>query len=135
MSAVASPAPRYGSTSAVATYSGLSERTVKRLVQRGRLPRLKAGRRTLIRFSDVDSYLSSPVRETVMATIHRPEPAAPPIVPTITPDELTRRNRAAIALLDEWEADGDEEEQRETMAVLREALGKRRVISRRPLFP
>lgn len=78
-------------------------------------------------------------RQSAMATIHRPtrpdEAADGPFVPPITPEELARRNSEAVALLDSWEAEGDEEEQRETMAVLREALGKRRTLSSRPLFP
>jgi len=50
-------------------------------------------------------------------------------------DELRRRNLAAIALLDEWERDGAEQEQRETMDVIRAALGENREMSNRPLFP
>ncbi len=77
-----------------------------------------------------------------MATIHqvgdseveRRAPAVPPPpsrfraarIETISPEELMRRNRAAIDLLDTWETEGDEQEQRETMRVLREALGPRR---------
>jgi hypothetical protein len=74
-------------------------------------------------------------RETV-ATIPRTEPAeaSAPYVPPITPEELRGRNQGVIALLDAWETDGDEEEQRETLAVLREALGARRVASSRSLF-
>lgn len=73
-----------------------------------------------------------------MATIDRPSrpnEAEAPLVPPISSEELARRNREAVALLDAWEAEGDEGEQRETMAVLREALGKRRTLSSRPLFP
>jgi len=86
-----------------------------------------------------------------MPTIHRAgdskvesrAPAAPPPpsrfraarIETINPEELMRRNRAAIDLLDTWETEGDEQEQRETMRVLREALGPKRVASTRNLFP
>ena len=55
-----------------------------------------------------------------MATAHRTGPeaaSATPYVPPIEPEELARRNREAIALLDAWEAEGDEEEDRATMAV------------------
>jgi hypothetical protein len=48
--------------------------------------------------------------------------------------EIRRRNQAAGALLDAWERDGDEDEQRETMAVLRRALGENREMSDRPIF-
>lgn len=51
-------------------------------------------------------------------------PARVPYVPPISDEELARRNRAAIELLDSWETEGDEEEQRETMAILREAIGE-----------
>ena len=72
-----------------------------------------------------------------MATV---EPTAEPdtrkpYVPRITPEELAERNRRAIELLKSWVKDGDEQEQRETMAVLREALGENRTASYRNLFP
>ena len=51
-----------------------------------------------------------------------------PYVPTRSPDERDRRNRETIALLDSWIDEGDEEEQRETMAVLRDALGEDRLV-------
>jgi hypothetical protein len=50
-------------------------------------------------------------------------------------DELRRRNLAAIALLDKWEREGDEQEQAETMEVIRETLGEKRIGSNRPMFP
>ena len=53
-----------------------------------------------------------------------PEARPSPFVPPIPPDELARRNAVAIALLDAWEADAEsEQDQRETMDVLRRALG------------
>jgi hypothetical protein len=56
-------------------------------------------------------------------------------VPPIGNQELLDRNLAAVALLDSWEDDGDEIEQRETVQALREALGDRRLGSNRPIFP
>ena len=44
-------------------------------------------------------------------------------------------NRELIDLLNSWECEGDEQEQRETLAVLGEALGRRRVASSRAQFP
>lgn len=73
-----------------------------------------------------------------MATIHRPAHPSKgdgPYVPTVSPEERARRNREAVALLKSWTTEGDEEEQRETMAVLREALGEKRSLSSRSLFP
>jgi hypothetical protein len=66
-----------------------------------------------------------------------PETANPgaPYVPPVSAEELAGRNRAAMALLDSWKSEGDERDQRETMAALREALGARRVASSRNLFP
>ncbi len=68
-----------------------------------------------------------------MATIARTD-APTPFVPQFDAAERARRNRPAMELLDSWEAEGDEREQRETMAVLREALGPNRTLSSRPLF-
>jgi hypothetical protein len=73
-----------------------------------------------------------------MATIHRPtrpNEGDGPYVPTVSPDERARRNREALSLLKSWATEGDEEEQRETMTVLREALGQKRSLSSRALFP
>jgi hypothetical protein len=53
----------------------------------------------------------------------------------LTPDELAQRKRDLIELLNSWESEGDEQEQRETLAVLSEALGRRRVASSRGQFP
>ncbi|WP_148594321.1 hypothetical protein [Aquisphaera giovannonii] len=58
-----------------------------------------------------------------------------PLVPSLSAEELARRNQEALRLLESWDVDGDEEEQRETLAVLREALGAKRVGSTRSLFP
>lgn len=52
-----------------------------------------------------------------------------------TADELAQRNKALIELLNSWESEGDEQEQRETLNVIREALGTRRVASSRAQFP
>jgi hypothetical protein len=58
-----------------------------------------------------------------------------PYVPPISAEELARRNQAAVELLDSWETEGDEQEQRETMHTFRVALGAQRVLSSRKLFP
>jgi hypothetical protein len=64
-----------------------------------------------------------------------PEVAVGPYVSPPAADELVRRNRDLIELLDSWESAGDEQEQRETLTVLREALGARRMASSRARFP
>jgi len=54
-------------------------------------------------------------------------------VPALTPEQLARRSAAAVVLLDEWERDaGSDQDQRDTMDVLRQALGSDRVGSDRP---
>jgi hypothetical protein len=55
-------------------------------------------------------------------------------LPPISADELRRRNAEVVRLLDEWERDGDEQEQREGMEVLLKALGPERVMSYRDAF-
>jgi hypothetical protein len=67
-----------------------------------------------------------------MSTIHRTERDEAPYVPPLEPAELRRRNRAAAALLDSWETEGDEEEQSAAFEVLRQALGEHRIMSSRP---
>jgi excisionase family DNA binding protein len=135
---------RFGSAAELACYAGLSVKTIRRLVDAGKVRGLKVGRRLLIPFEDLDAHILQieKRRSPVMAANSTPTPAraipeAEPasFVPRITPEELTRRNRAAMALLDAWEADvEDEPDQRETMDVLRQALGSDRVASSRPAF-
>ena len=68
-----------------------------------------------------------------MATVDKPTTDAPDL-PPITPDELRRRNADVVRLLDEWERDGSEQEQREGMEVLLKSLGPDRVMSYRDAF-
>jgi excisionase family DNA binding protein len=148
MSAVAKApqAPRFGSVAQMATYTGLSPKTIRRRVEDGSIRGVKLGRRLLIPFEDVDRRLDGVAglhpgtrEERTVATIHRPagDPAAAegPYVPPVAAEALARSNRELVELLDAWESEGDEEEQRETLAVLRESLGARRVASSRNLFP
>jgi hypothetical protein len=68
-----------------------------------------------------------------MATIDKPRTRTP-YVPPITPEELQRRNAEAIRLLESWAADDDIDDQRETLAILRQALGPDRIMSNRNVF-
>jgi excisionase family DNA binding protein len=131
------PARKYGSPADVAAYLGLSLRGIRRLVATGEMPSYAVGRRRLVAFADADAFMRSRRRTRPVATIHRDRPGTPgpSFVPAIGGDELGRRNAAAIALLDSWEADGDEDEQRQTMEALARALGPGRVASSRPLLP
>lgn len=74
-----------------------------------------------------------------MSTVQHPEinavVASGTYVSRRTAEELVQRNKALIELLDSWESEGDEQEQRETLDVIREALGTRRVASSRAQFP
>lgn len=70
-----------------------------------------------------------------MATAHDPAVATSLYVSPIDPKELRRRNAEMIAILREWATEGDEQDQREAMDVLREALGPARVMSGRAQFP
>jgi excisionase family DNA binding protein len=125
-------APRYGSAAQVAAYAGLSVKTVRRLVEAGAVRGLKVGRRLLIPYADLDRHI---LRRAVAMAVVQPRPAeAAPYVPPISAEELTRRNARAVELLDSWMTEGDEQEQHETMAVLREALGPGRIASSRSAF-
>jgi excisionase family DNA binding protein len=54
--------PRYGSVADLATYSGLSQKFIRNLIDAGELKSHKLGRRVLIAFTDFDSYVESRVR-------------------------------------------------------------------------
>jgi hypothetical protein len=134
------PAPRYGSAARLAVDPGLGVKTVHRLVESGRVRGLKVGRRLLTPFEDLDRLVTgqagSPTvgSNPVMATTPKATTEGPHL-PPVSDEEQARRNRAAIARLDAWEAEGDEQEQRETMEILRQALGRGRVAASRNLFP
>ena len=114
-------------------------KTIRRLVDAGKVRGRKVGRRLVIPYEDLDDHIlkieehrrpTMPANSTTLAT---PGTGPAPLIPPITPEELTRRNRAAMALLDEWAADVEgEQDQRETMDVLRKALGPDRIASSRP---
>jgi hypothetical protein len=74
-----------------------------------------------------------------MATADRlqtyPVITAAPLVPVGTADQEAQRRQRVLELLESWETEGDEHEQRETLAVLRDALGPKRTASSRSLFP
>ena len=137
----ASFSPRYGSPAELASYAGVSVKTVRRLVDAGKVRGRKLGRRVLIPFADLDDLWNradGPGRPSMQATPPPPPMMgeARPFVPPMAASELARRNAAAVAFLDEMEADaGSEQDQREAMDVLRQALGPDRVGSSRPALP
>ncbi len=124
--------PRYGSAAELATYAGVSVKTVRRLVGSGKVRAFKLGRRTLIPFADFEAHILKAEGEG-SRTMQASPTLTTPFVPPISAEELARRNASAVALLDELEADvAGEEDQRETLEVLRRALGPDRVASSRP---
>jgi hypothetical protein len=102
---------------------------MRHLVVDQAVPACCVGRRVLLSFREGDQYVRS---VPTMATVNRTEAA--PFVPQLDPAERARRRKDARDLLDSWETDGDEQEQRETLAVLREALGPDRPLSARSIF-
>jgi excisionase family DNA binding protein len=134
---MAMPRVRYGSAADLASYSGLSVKTIRRLVDAGKVRGRKVGRRLLIPFEDLDAHILSPEERRTSTMATAPSPRHPkgrgvPFVPPISAEELAARNRAAMALLDEWESDVEgEADQRETVGVLRRAFGPDRVASSR----
>jgi hypothetical protein len=58
----------------------------------------------------------------------------PHYVPPMPRNEVRDRNARLVALLNQWESEGDEQEQRETLDVIRKALGPDRVASSRAIL-
>lgn len=121
----------------VSALTGLSVTMVHRRVKDGTLRAVKLGRPVCIPFDAIDGPRT---QETpTMATVHRPrgEPAAAEgsFVPRVSAEDLARNNRELIELLGSWQTEGDEQEQRETLAVLRETLGARLMASPRDPLP
>jgi excisionase family DNA binding protein len=116
--------PRFGSAAELASYASLSVKTIRRLVDAGKVRGRKVGRRLVIPFEDLDAHILEIGDDSRGPTMQASPTLTTPFVPPITPEELARRNAAAVALLDEWEADVEgEQDQRETMIVLRQAFG------------
>jgi hypothetical protein len=53
----------------------------------------------------------------------------------LSASSIASRNADTLALLDKWEAEGDEQEQTETWEFLQQALDEDRLSSHRPFFP
>jgi excisionase family DNA binding protein len=130
---MASVAPRYGSASQVATYAGLSVKTIRRLVDAGKVRGHKVGRRVLIPFEDLDRLiLRFPDRGSPdMATAQQATPTRRSLdeqgraVP-LSDEDLRRRAEEGRRLLAALDDIGDEPEQRETFAALKAALDEGR---------
>lgn len=55
--AKALPTARYGSVAELSSYAGLSPKTIRRLIDAGKIRGLKVGRRVLIPFEDLDRHI------------------------------------------------------------------------------
>ena len=120
-----SAGPRYGSPQEIATFTGLSTRTVRRLYSKRKLPAHKIERRVMISFEDAESLIRRSSRQV-------PDPQA--IIPSsLTPEgraiaystsESRMRVRIALEALDHLDAEDldDEVEQAATLAELRRSL-------------
>jgi len=129
-------APRFGSAAELAVYTGLSVKTVRRLVDAGKVRGLKVGSRLLIPFEDLDAHILKigdhrPGRPTVQATLPQSSFDARGRALPLPPDEERRRSEEAIQALDELDAMGDDEEQGATFAALVAALNEDRLSDRR----
>lgn len=126
--------PRYGSAAELATYAGLSVKTIRRLVDAGKVRGRKVGRRLLIPFEDLDAHIlepDDPRSPTMEATLPRSSFDARGRAIPLPPDEERRRAREAILALDQLDDMGDEDEQRATLRELTVNLDADRLSDRR----
>jgi len=128
-------APRYGSAAELASYSGLSVKTVRRLVDAGMVRGLKVGRRLLIPFDDLDRHILriEDHRSPAMATAthpHRSVDARGRAIP-LAPEEARRRAEEGIRALDALLDMGDEAEQAATFAAVAAAIDEDRLSDRK----
>jgi hypothetical protein len=69
-----------------------------------------------------------------MPTAKKTASKAAPYVPKISPAELNRQNEAMIKLLNAWDVEENEEEDRKVMQELEKALGPDRTLSSESVF-
>ncbi len=132
------PPPRYGSAAELASYAGLSVKTIRRLVDAGAVRGLKVGRRLLIPFEDLDRHILKIEDERRPAMATAPQVASPyrsvdvhgRALP-LTADEARRRAEEGIRALDALDDMGDEEEQRRTFEALKEGIDEDRLSYRK----
>lgn len=128
--------PRFGSAAELATYAGLSVKTIRRLVDAGQVRGRKVGRRLVIPFEDLDAHILKigdhrPGRPTVQATLPQSTFDARGRAIPLPADEERRRATEAIRALDELDEMGDEDEQRATLEALLMNLDEDRLSDRR----
>jgi len=130
-------APRYGSAAELASYAGLSVKTIRRMVDAGHVRGLKVGRRLVIPFEDLDHHAlrrgknrrptMPPIGQDVM-----PRRSTDPSGRAIALDEHQARRRAeeGIQALDALDDMGDEDDHRRTLEVLERAEAEGRLAYR-----
>jgi excisionase family DNA binding protein len=127
--------PRFGSAAELASYSGLSTKTIRRLVGAGKVRGRKVGRRLVIPFEDLDSHIleigDEPPRPAMQATLPQGSFDARGRAVPLPEDEEQRRQAEALRALDQLDAMGDEDEQGATFAALVDGLDASRTSSRR----
>jgi hypothetical protein len=81
--------------------------------------------------------LSAPQKLKLIAELNSDLESSNATVPAwdLSASSIAERNAAVLALLDKWEAEGDEQEQTETWEFLQQSLDEDRLSSRRPFFP
>ncbi len=126
--------PRFGSAAELATYAGLSVKTIRRLVDAGRVRGRKVGRRLLIPFENLDTLvlrIQDHRSPTMQAALPQSTFDARGRALALPPKEERRRADEAIRALDQLDTMGDDEEQRATFAVLVAAIEEDRLSDRR----
>jgi excisionase family DNA binding protein len=126
--------PRYGSAAELATYAGVSPKTIRRLVDAGKVRGLRVGRRLILPFEDLDAHILSserPRRPTMPATLPRSAFDARGRAVALPEGEERARQAEALRALDELDAMGDEAEQAATFAALAAAIDEDRPSDRR----
>jgi excisionase family DNA binding protein len=127
--------PRFGSAAELASYAGLSVKTIRRLVDAGKVRGRKVGRRLVIPFEDLDAHIleigDEPRRPTMQATRPRSTFDARGRALPLPADEERRRADEAILALDRLDEMGDEDEQRATLRGLMANLDEDRLSDRR----
>ena len=132
--------PRYGSAAELAAYSGLSVKTVCRLVDSGRVRGLKVGRRLLVPFDDMDRLIldGQGTQETpAMATASTPSRPGSVDIATgrlrpLTDQERRERTAALRVALDEVAGITDETDTDEVWRDVMRGIDEAR--PHRPLF-
>jgi excisionase family DNA binding protein len=95
---ISPPIPRYGSAAQLATYSGLSVKTIRRMVDAGKVRGLKVGSRLLIPFEDLDKFIQEGPTTMAIADTPAPTAAIDPATGRLLPQSDAQRKARSEAL-------------------------------------